>query len=130
MKLLKKRQPTVVISVLLALLALWTGGTPLVGSGDSLLGGHQSRWYTYGAGGNGALIGCSADMNCGEHCVLTEWHYCWGATNSSGSLNCTGGAILIAEPQEAGGGLGWGTYLAGCDGLGNCTIIHHAYCDY
>lgn len=129
MKSLKRWQLPLVMGVVLGALALWTGAAPAVGNGDSVLGGHESRWYVWGIGENN-WIGCSADMDCAAHCVGTEWHYCWGAAVSSHSLNCTGGAIVIAEPQEAGGGQGGGIYPAGCDGSGFCPNIYHAYCDY
>jgi len=130
MNLFKKWRPTLVIGILLGLLALWSVAAPLADAGNHVLGGHPSWWYLYFDGWS--PIGCTADMNCHEHCVGTEWDYCWAAYDgvNERSMNCTGGAILIGIPQEAGGGEGLATTLAGCEGLDWCPDLRHVYCTY
>jgi len=134
MKLLQRHQLPLFVGVVLGLLALWAGAGPLLGSGSSVLGGHESRWYLHWSA-DSQIIGCHINVACGDHCVGTKWDECEAATyyNENHRVPCYGGAMVIAEGQEAGGGQAWASaYPVGCWGEDDvCADIHHvSYCDY
>jgi len=111
----------------LVLLALWAAAMPVLGNGDSILGGHEYRWYVdYQHGG---YVGCSSTLGC-DYCEQTRWESCSAAYDDSWNFSwqCGGGSILIAvrdfEYKET-----YPVGLAGCtEGYYLCEKLQHADC--
>jgi len=119
-----RRTVSLLAGIPLGLMALWVGTAPVLGSGNSLLGGHEERWYLAFAYGTGYPVGCTVEGSC-QYCAYTVWANCSAYYN--GSHPCTGGSILIAVPDFEYNKT-YANGLAGCSGSYPCGDLHHAYC--
>ncbi len=75
------------VGLVAGLVALWTGGAPVLGSGDAVLGGHEARWYAIKTI-DGKDGGCTVQGSC-QYCFDTKWMDCVDYYN--GAHPCTGG---------------------------------------
>jgi len=101
MRLPRFSQVGLIVGMTLGLLALWAGASPVLGPGDSVIGGGPEPhpvWYRAWDYDH-YNVGATWQTN-GEH-TYNGWtisRYCADAVNWSGQpMHCTGGSISVAS---------------------------------
>jgi hypothetical protein len=123
---------TLGIGLVVGLLALWASAEPILGPGNSVVGG----WYwTIASGFEQYNIGCDHRGNMWHRCRCWDAisSYCGSATDGQDqTYGCTGGSLLIGSYTDTVLLDAGASSLAGCSGpVGTpCSSFHHIICNH
>lgn len=114
------------VGIAVGLLALWVGAAPVLGTGNSAIGG---VWYIYpDPDPDEKYVGCTA-QGCSPYCGTTTVADCSGATWNSQPMYCYGGSITIASPSSQGYSYPYAGSKSICSGgWPECFKLYNATC--